>query len=40
MEENIEGIIGVSDKIKETSAKAIQVIAKDGSQSHYADGRQ
>ena len=35
LENTVEGIIGVTDKIKETSAKAIQSLQKMGGKSHY-----
>ena len=40
LENKVEGIIGVSDKIKETSADAIQSLTKNGCKNYYAYRRQ
>ncbi|NJK84903.1 MAG: hypothetical protein HC906_01905 [Bacteroidales bacterium] len=36
VEQKVEGIIGVSDKIKPTSKKAIQLLQKNGIEIHNA----
>jgi cation transport ATPase len=40
IDNNVEGIVTVSDKIKESSAKAIQRVAKNGHKSTHAHRRQ